>query len=236
MTHTLVLLSGGLDSTTLLARVVDAGTARLALSADYGQRHRRELDAARAVAAHYGVAHTVVDLSGWGRLLDGSALTDASVPVPHGHYAAPSMASTVVPNRNATLISAAAGVAIARGCDTVAVAVHAGDHPVYPDCRPEFLDAMNTALRYGTQDAARLVAPFAHWDKTAIVAEAHRLGAPVELSWSCYEGGPVHCGRCGTCVERAGAFFAAGVTDPTEYADPDAWRSTFPAGRVVSPS
>lgn len=213
----LILLSGGLDSATLLADRVDAGTARLALSVDYGQRHARELAAAADLAGHYGVTHHVLDLRGWGSLLAGSALTDRAVEVPHGHYADESMKATIVPNRNATLLMAAAGVAIATGCTHVLTAVHAGDHPIYPDCRPGFIVAAADAARLGTDGAVTILAPFVDGTKTDIARLAGRLGLPVGLTWSCYEGGTEHCGRCGTCVERIEALRDAGVADPTPY-------------------
>lgn len=213
----LVLLSGGLDSTTALGLRSAHGTAQLALSVDYGQRHARELQAAADVAAHYGVEHRVLDLTSWGQHLTGSALTDESVGVPHNHYDTPSMAATVVPNRNATLLMAAAGVAQSTGCTHVVAAVHAGDHPIYPDCRPEFIDAARLTIELGTANAVTLDAPFVDMSKTAITTRAADLNVPVHLTWSCYEGGTKHCGRCGTCVERAESFDAAGVTDPTEY-------------------
>lgn len=213
----LVLLSGGLDSSTLLAASVAADRAGLALSVDYGQRHRRELDAAADVAAHYGVEHAVLDLTGWGALLTGSALTDPTVQVPHGHYADESMKATIVPNRNATLLMAACGVAIARGCTHVLTAVHAGDHPIYPDCRPAFIQAANVAAHTGTDGAVHIEAPFVHISKTDIARRAAELGVPVALTWSCYEGGDVHCGACGTCTERVEALRDGGVLDPTRY-------------------
>lgn len=216
----LVLLSGGLDSSTLLADAVRSGTASLAVSVAYGQRHIRELRAAHDIAAHYEIEHIVLDLSGWGRLLTGSALTDASVPVPHGHYAHESMKATVVPNRNATMLSAASGVAQARGCARVLTAVHAGDHPIYPDCRPEFIDAIAAATELATDGAVSIAAPFVHRTKTDIARRAGELGVPIGMTWSCYEGhtnGDAHCGRCGTCVERIEALHDAGVPDPTRY-------------------
>ena len=213
----LVLLSGGLDSTTLLALRAAKNTAALALSINYGQRHRRELHAATRIADYYGVDHAILDLTSWGRLLTGSALTDPTIDVPHGHYADESMRVTVVPNRNATLLMAAAGIAQTRGCTHVLTAVHAGDHPIYPDCRPEFIDAANRAAQLGTDGAVTIEAPFATITKTDIAAWARNLAVPVELTWSCYEGGEIHCGRCGTCVERIEALTDAGITDPTPY-------------------
>lgn len=213
----LILLSGGLDSTTLLAD--RAQTAALALSVHYGQRHKKELVAAQEVAAHYGVEHHIVDLSAWGALLTGSALTDWSVEVPHGHYADESMRITVVPNRNAVMLMAAVGVAESRSLSRVLLAVHAGDHPIYPDCRPEFIESANRTAMFATDGRVRVCAPFVNWAKVDIAAHAGRLEVPVGLTWSCYKGGTVHCGRCGTCTERREAFQLAGLTDPTEYED-----------------
>lgn len=215
----IVLLSGGLDSTVLLADLLDAGHRVHAVGADYGQRHRRELDAADDVAAYYGVEYTRLDLRQVGSLLAGSALTDPSVPVPLGHYADASMRSTVVPNRNAILLSIAVGIASARGSDMVATAVHAGDHPVYPDCRPSFITVADMTARIGTQGHGdvRVVAPFVLRDKTWIARRGADLRAPLALTWSCYQGGDTHCGQCGTCVERREAFALACVADPTAY-------------------
>lgn len=216
----LVLFSGGLDSATLLAETAKNGTAVLALTVDYGQRHRRELDSARAIATYYSIDHLVLDLSSWGRLLTGSALTDSRVAVPHGHYAHESMKATVVPNRNATMLSAAAGVAQARGCDRVLTAVHFGDHPIYPDCRPQFIRALARATELATDGAVTIDAPYVGTLKTDIARTTGKLGLPVGLTWSCYEGGDLHCGRCGTCIERIEALHDAGVPDPTIYKEP----------------
>lgn len=210
-----VLLSGGMDSTTALAW---ARRPVLALSVDYGQRHAVELEAAAKVAAWYGVRHEVLDLTGWGKLLKGSALTDAAVAVPEGHYAAPSMAATVVPNRNATMLMAAVGVAEAIGAEQVITAVHSGDHAIYADCRPEFIEAANRTAQVATGNKVRIFAPFVHVSKTVIAEVGARLEAPLHLSWSCYQGGCIHCGACGTCFERREAFRDAGLVDPTDYA------------------
>lgn len=213
----IVLLSGGMDSTTALAWAATQGDVVECVSVDYGQRHRRELASAEQVAAHYGVPLRVLDLSSFAAALGGNALTDASVDVPEGHYADESMRATVVPNRNATFLMAAAGVAAAVGADAVVTAVHAGDHPVYPDCRPEFITAADEAARLGTGGAVRVLAPFVNDSKTDVARIGADLDAPLHLSWSCYNGRDRHCGRCGTCVERAEAFRDAGLTDPTEY-------------------
>ena len=215
------LVSGGLDSVTLAHLLHHQGRVPLhLLSIDYGQRHIRELDEARACAQRLGARWDRVDLRSLGALLGGSALTDTDVEVPDGHYADETMRITVVPNRNAVMLAVAHAVAVARGAGVVAAAVHAGDHPIYPDCRPGFVDAfrhMQTLATEGFAPAGMLVTPFLHLDKAAIVREGMRLGVPFERTWSCYRGGERHCGRCGTCVERREAFALAGVADPTAY-------------------
>lgn len=224
----LVLLSGGMDSLVLLAQA----TARLdhveALFVNYGQRHICEREASQAIASYYRVAWTEIDLRGFGASVE-SALTCRGLGVPHGHYTAESMKVTVVPNRNATFLSAAAGVAASRELDVVMTAVHAGDHAVYADCRPEFIAAIDSATQLGCGVA--VVAPFVAANKATIAAIGGTLDAPFELSWSCYEGKDQHCGRCGTCVERREAFHLAGLIDPTEYRDPDFWLAAVEAAR-----
>ncbi len=222
---TIVICSGGLDSVTLAHKVAAEGRLSGLLSFDYGQRHVKELDYAAACAARLDVGHLVVDISGVGRGLAGSALTD-EVAVPDGHYAEETMKITIVPNRNAIMLAVAFGLAAARQARAVAVAVHGGDHFIYPDCRPGFIDAfrrMQTAALEGVAEIA-LEAPFVHLSKADIVAEGALNGTPFAETWSCYKGGELHCGRCGTCVERREAFDLAGVADPTDYADPDFWR------------
>lgn len=221
VTGYVTLLSGGMDSTTLLGQLHDTGLDVRAVGFDYGQRHRIELGAAASIAEHYGIRYDVVDLTSLGRLLTGSSLTDPAVPVPHGHYAEPSMRATVVPNRNMIMLACAAGVAVANGLNRVATAVHAGDHFVYPDCRPAFVKAASLTTMLGTDTFGdvEVIAPFVHMSKTDIARRAYDLDVPLHLTWSCYEGGSVHCGRCGTCVERREAFADAGLTDPTNYAD-----------------
>lgn len=215
--------SGGMDSTTLAAHYDHEGYGLLLLSFDYGQRHVRELEAARHVAAHYQAEHHVVDLTAVGALMPGSALTDASLEVPEGHYAAASMRTTVVPNRNAIMANVAAGIASAHGAHVVALGIHAGDHHVYPDCRPTFLDALQSSITAALDGLPTPIveAPFVHDSKTDIARLAAALNAPLALSWSCYRGGSVHCGRCGTCVERREAFNEAGLIDPTTYETED---------------
>ena len=216
-----VTVSGGLDSVTLAHVLAAEDLALTLVSFDYGPRHVREIDFAAACAARLGADHHVVDLSSAGALLSGSALTDPTVDVPDGHYTDDSMKATVVPNRNAIFLSVATGLAVAVGAEIVAVAVHAGDHPIYPDCRPEFVHAFERVAQIGNEGfghpALRLEAPFLHLDKADIVTRGAALGVPFAETWSCYRGGERHCGRCGTCVERREAFEIAGVPDPTAY-------------------
>jgi 7-cyano-7-deazaguanine synthase len=213
-----VIVSGGMDSVTLAYFLDSEGYALHLLSVDYGQRHKREISFARRCAQRLGASFDVADIADVGRLLSGSALTD-SVEVPHGHYAAENMAATVVPNRNAIMLSIAYGAAVARDALVVACAVHAGDHYVYPDWRPEFIEAFDRMQRSAVEGFGdpnlRLYAPFMHKTKADIVKVGATLGVPYEDTWSCYEGGEVHCGLCGTCNERKEAFQLAGIHDPT---------------------
>jgi 7-cyano-7-deazaguanine synthase len=213
-----ILLSGGLDSTVLLYHLLAEGMQVLALSVDYGQRHRRELEAARAIASRAGVEHRVADLSAITGLLGGSALTSAEIEVPLGHYEDETMKATVVPNRNMLLLALATAWAISTGSDAVAYAAHSGDHAIYPDCRPEFAEAMAQAISLCDWHSVTLLRPFVGMTKAEIVRRGVELGAPLEMTWSCYQGKTVHCGACGTCVERREAFVLAGAPDPTEYA------------------
>jgi 7-cyano-7-deazaguanine synthase len=219
----LILLSGGMDSTTLFGyAIAKMGAVDPAgIFINYGQRHRVEMNSAVDVARYYESPLHTLDLKNFGASVT-SALTGHG-EVPHGHYAADNMAATVVPNRNATLLMAAAGVAASHGYTDVLTAVHAGDHAIYPDCRPEFITAANQTALLGCGVAIQ--APFVQKSKTDIAAIGDELGAPLSLTWSCYEGNPDgHCGRCGTCVERREAFHLAGVADPTHYRDPEFWK------------
>lgn len=232
---TLVVCSGGLDSVSLAHKVAREHTLTGLVSFDYGQRHSKELDFAARAAERLGVLHDVIDISAVGSHLGGSALTDA-IEVPDGHYAEETMRITVVPNRNAIMLAIAFGMASARRDDAVAAAVHGGDHFIYPDCRPAFINAfqaMQDAALEG-MGAIRLYTPFLNGTKGDIVREGARAETPFAETWSCYKGAEHHCGRCGTCVERREAFFEAGIDDPTIYDDPDFWlRATGREARHV---
>lgn len=223
---TIVVCSGGLDSVTLAHKAAAEGSDLRLISFDYGQRHKKELAYAENCGARLSARHRIVDIAAVGRLLSGSALTDEQA-VPDGHYAEETMRVTVVPNRNAIMLAIAFGAAAAEQAERVAAAMHGGDHFIYPDCRPAFTQAFETMQRQaldGVADVA-LYTPFLALSKADIVGEGARLGVPFEETWSCYKGGALHCGRCGTCVERQEAFHLAGVRDPTVYEDAEYWRT-----------
>lgn len=224
---TLVICSGGLDSVTLAHQVAAEHQLLGLLSFDYGQRHKKELEFAERCAARLGIGHMRIDISAIGALLSGSALTAGNIAVPDGHYAEETMKVTVVPNRNAIMLAIAYGIAAAQGAEAVAAAVHGGDHFIYPDCRPAFIEAFQTMQNHALEGLAAITlhTPFLTRSKAEIVAAGRDLGVDFAETWSCYKGGDRHCGRCGTCVERQEAFAVAGVADPTGYEDGEYWRS-----------
>lgn len=214
----LVIHSGGIDSTALLWRLRAEGNEVRALSFLYGQKHAREVEAARALCSGAGIPWALADLSSVRELIAGSSSQlRADVAVPEGHYTAESMKATVVPNRNMIMLAVAIGHAISEGFEAVAYGAHAGDHAIYPDCREPFAAAMAEAARVCDWTSIELLRPFVHKTKAEIVALAIGDGAPLSNTWSCYKGGERHCGKCGTCVERREAFVLAGAEDPTEY-------------------
>lgn len=224
---TVVILSGGLDSTTLLWHLKASGNEVKALSINYGQRHKKELLQAAKIANLAGVDHKVADFSSLQPLLGGSSQTDYSVEVPEGHYAEESMKKTVVSQRNLLMLSAAAAWATSLKFDSIAYGAHAGDHAVYPDCREEFVDALEKTIKLGDWHQVSIDRPFVNMTKAQIVTLATKIGAPVELTWTCYKGEDKHCGRCGTDVERLGAFDDAGVVDPVEYVDREFYKKVL---------
>lgn len=217
--QTVLILSGGMDSATLLYYLLRRGDAVKTLSINYGQRHVRELEAAAAIAAEAGVEHRIADLRAINPLLGSNSLSSRQIDVPHGHYAEESMKLTVVPNRNMILLSVALAWAISLKYDAVAYGAHSGDHAIYPDCRPEFADAMAEAARLCDWHEVKLLRPLVHLDKGEIAKLGHDLGVPFEKTWTCYEGGEVHCGKCGACRERLEAFSSQGLVDPVPFAE-----------------
>lgn len=215
------ILSGGIDSSTIAYDLKSKDYDLSLITFDYGQRHKVEIESAKKIAALLGAVHHVIDISGIRPLLKGSSLTDDSVATPHEQYDKKTMQLTVVPNRNAIMLSIAYGFACTSGAKILACGVHAGDHYLYPDCRPEFIKLLDVALAKGTEDVKdpdlKIVAPFVNLSKGEIVSLGHELNVPYELTWSCYEGGEVHCGLCGSCRSRKQAFIDAKVVDPTIY-------------------
>lgn len=218
-----MLFSGGMDSTTLLYHLLDSAYIVHAISFNYGQRHRKEINTASLFCNRLGVKHTIINLSFMQPLLIGSALTDTNIAIPHGYYTEETMRLTVVPNRNMMMLSIAGSIAVSENVDLLALAVHAGDHYIYPDCRPEFISALNAAFIVGNAGHAKqpfhIYAPYLYLTKTEIAQEGTRLGVPFEDTWTCYEGGEIHCGVCGSCQERRLGFIAANVPDKTLYGD-----------------
>ena len=216
-----VLLSGGMDSVTALYQVATEHQVVSALSFDYGAKHNAsEIPFAKLHCDRLGVPHRTVALPFINELF-ASDLLKTGGDIPEGHYAEQSMKQTVVPFRNGIMLAIAAGYAESTGAQGLVIAAHSGDHAIYPDCRAPFMTAMANAIREGTYERLEIVAPFLEMDKAAIVRAGHRLGVNYQETWSCYKGRAIHCGRCGTCVERREAFQLAGVADPTTYEHTD---------------
>ncbi|AEA20251.1 protein ExsB [Prevotella denticola F0289] len=215
MKDSVIIVSGGLDSITLLYD--RAETIALAVSFDYGQNHgAKELPFAAHHCRKLGIPHITIPLSFMHRFFK-SSLLDGAEAIPEGHYAEENMKSTVVPFRNGIMLAIATGIAESHGLRRVYIANHGGDHTIYPDCRPDFIQAMDGAATAGTFVNVRIEAPYTNITKADIVRRGTALGVDYSKTWSCYKGSDVHCGKCGTCVERKEAFLEAGVKDPTEY-------------------
>ncbi|RZQ55207.1 7-cyano-7-deazaguanine synthase QueC [Pseudidiomarina tainanensis] len=216
MAKVVVIYSGGMDSFTVLHHAVQQGHEVYALSFNYGQRHVRELDVAAAVCLQLDIPHKVVDITAINSLLAGSSLT-SDIDIPEGHYAEASMQSTVVPNRNMILLSLAIGYAVSIGAEAVYYGAHSGDHAIYPDCRPEFVEKMNAVSLIANYEPIRIEVPYLRNDKAEILADGLRMNLDYSQTWTCYNGRDKACGKCGACVERLEAFAANQVTDPLPY-------------------
>lgn len=215
---TVVVHSGGLDSSTLIYHLLDQQHEVRALTLDYRQRHSREIQAAEQVCAAAGVPHRIVRLPQLGELFDGNALTDERIDVPAGPYDADTIPATTVPNRNMIFLSVAIGWAAQLQFNAVAFGAHAGERTNYPDCRPEFSEAMNAVAALCHWTPIQVASPFVTWTKTEIVRRGLDLEVPFELTWSCYRGEQHHCGVCSTCHDRRSAFDAADAVDPVRFA------------------
>lgn len=209
----ILILSGGMDSTTLAYDLVNQGYDVEALSFNYGQRHSKELESAMTTCLKLKIPHKVVDITSINQLLQGSALT-SDIDVPEGHYADENMKATVVPNRNMIMISLAVGYAVSQEAKYVATAVHVGDHAIYPDCRKEFIEKLNEVTKIANYRPVELLTPYIDIDKGDIAIKGKELEVEYENSWTCYKGEEKPCGKCGACVERAEAFEKAEIKDP----------------------
>ena len=212
-----VLLSGGMDSVAVLYELLREHEVVACLSFDYGSKHNaREIEFAKLHADRHGITHHTVSLDFMERLFKSDLLRSGG-EIPDGHYAEESMKQTVVPFRNSIMLAAATGYAESVEADAVVIAAHSGDHAIYPDCREPFMRAMGEAMAEGTYAKIELLRPFIDMDKAGIARRGVELGIDFSETWSCYKGGEIHCGVCGTCVERREAFLLAGLTDPTLY-------------------
>lgn len=213
----IVLLSGGMDSTTLLYLMHKQHEVVGAVSFDYGSKHNhKEIPYAQYHCEKLKIPHTVIPLGFIGEHFS-SALLKSGGDIPEGHYEDKSMVQTVVPFRNGIMLSVAAGLAESLGADAIAIAAHSGDHAIYPDCRDEFMSDFASAISRGTYANIKLLRPFVSVRKEDIVTQGVALTVDFSETWSCYKGMDLHCGVCGTCVERKEAFKIAGVNDPTHY-------------------
>ena len=207
------IISGGIDSTTLLYDIIKKGYDVYALSYNYNQKHKKELEYAAKTCLKLGVSHKIIDLRVLGEVAP-SALTRADIKVPEGHYEAENMKATVVPNRNMCMLSIATAYAIGIKAKKLFYGAHAGDHNIYPDCRQVFVDAMKKAIELCDWHHVSLEAPYAKITKADIIRKGLKLDVDYSLTYSCYVGKEKSCGKCGTCVERTEAFLANNTQDP----------------------
>lgn len=215
MKDSIIIVSGGMDSITLLYDKKD--TIAMAISFDYGSKHNaKEIPFAKMHCERLGIPHVVIPLEFMEKYFK-SSLLKGGEDIPEGHYADENMKSTVVPFRNGIMLAIAAGMAESNGLTRVYMANHGGDHTIYPDCRPEFVAAMSDATSAGTYTKTRIEGPYTNITKGEIAARGKVLGIDYAETWSCYKGGDVHCGKCGTCVERREALAYAGIEDTTKY-------------------
>ena len=211
-----VIFSGGMDSFTLLNRMVKERHHVSAVTFDYGQRHAKEIKYAESACLELQVPHKVIDITAINQLIQGSSLT-SNINIPEGHYADETMRSTIVPNRNMILLSLAVGYAVSINAVKVFYGAHTGDHAIYPDCRPEFVKKMNDVCTVANYEPIEIVTPYLHYDKGRIVKEGLLMGLDYSKTWSCYNGKELACGKCGACFERKEAFTLYDIRDPSGY-------------------
>ncbi|MBO4664383.1 MAG: 7-cyano-7-deazaguanine synthase QueC [Bacteroidaceae bacterium] len=215
MKDSLIVVSGGMDSVTMMYEYAEQ--IALAVSFDYGSNHnKKEIEFAKLHCERLGIRHLIIPLAFMGQYFKSSLLEGADA-IPEGHYTAENMKSTVVPFRNGIMLSIACGLAESNGLKKVLIANHGGDHTIYPDCRPEFINAMSSAMTLGTDTHVEVFAPYTNITKSDIARHGKALNINYAETWSCYKGGDKHCGKCGTCVERKEALAEAGIEDTTEY-------------------
>ncbi|WP_278680934.1 7-cyano-7-deazaguanine synthase QueC [Leyella stercorea] len=215
MKNSAIIVSGGMDSITLLYDHKDE--IALGISFDYGSNHNaREIPFAKMHCERLGIKHITINLDFMHQYFK-SSLLDGAEAIPEGHYADDNMKSTVVPFRNGIMLAIAIGIAESNNLDQIFIANHGGDHTIYPDCRPEFINAIDAAATAGTYNNVKVIAPYTKITKSDIARIGKRLGIDYAETWSCYKGGEVHCGKCGTCVERKEALAEAGIEDKTIY-------------------
>ncbi|SVA20612.1 uncharacterized protein METZ01_LOCUS73466 [marine metagenome] len=216
MTKIVVVYSGGMDSFTLINFALKQDHEVSAISFDYGQKHRKELDSATDFCKSRSISLEVSNISGIKPLLKGSALTD-NIEVPRGHYEDQTMKMTVVPNRNMIMISLSIAYAISIDFEEVWYGAHSGDHSIYPDCRPEFLESVNKTSKLANYESIEIRAPFINLSKSEILSKGLGMNLDYSQTWTCYEGKVQACGKCGACVERLEAFEENNEKDPIEY-------------------
>tara|TARA_R100000789_G_scaffold88939_2_gene85900 strand:- start:46 stop:705 length:660 start_codon:yes stop_codon:yes gene_type:complete len=216
MSKAVIILSGGMDSTTLLYKILSEGYEASAISFDYNQKHKKELTVATKTCQKFDVPHKIVNLSILNELAP-SSLTRDDWDVPEGHYTDENMKETVVPNRNMVMLSLATSYAIGIKADKVFYGAHSGDHDIYPDCREEYVQQLGKTIEMCDWHKIELVAPFLNIDKGDIVIKGQALNVDYSLTWTCYKGREEACGKCGSCVERLEAFEKAEMEDPLTY-------------------
>ena len=212
----IIIFSGGLDSTTLLYYLLNKEYELEAISYDYGQKHKKELDCAKEICKDLNIKHNIIDISFIGKHIN-SSLTQDDQEIPEGHYESENMESTVVYHRNLMMMTIANAIGLSRGILDIAYAAHAGDHIIYPDCRPMFADSAEITLKISSDKKINIIRPFINIDKTDILRIGLNLNVPYEKTWSCYKGNKLSCGKCGTCIERLEAFKKCNIKDPIEY-------------------